>query len=112
MFAAWPTVTELVSSSPLAGGPPTLSHTYFHVAGPRKIKDSLKSLLDNLRDLDLTGKITEESPFLKAHGGYSDVFSGKSLRHGGMQVAIKRLRVHLLESQKTAKVRPIFDSRT
>ncbi len=66
--------------------------------------DSLNSLLEDLRDLDLTGKIIEESPFLKAHGGFSDVFSGKSLQHNGMQVAIKRLRVHVLDNQKMAKV--------
>jgi len=65
---------------------------------------SLNSLLDDIRHLDLTGKIIQQSPFFKAHGGYNDVFSGKSLHHGGMQVAIKRLRMNVVESQKIAKL--------
>ena len=67
--------------------------------------ESLSSLLQDLQDLDLTGEIDNESAFLKAHGGYCDVFWGNSRRHGGMQVAIKRLRVHVLESWEAAKVR-------
>lgn len=66
--------------------------------------ESLSSLLQDLHDLDLTGEIEDEGAFLKAHGGYCDVFCGKSRRHGGLQVAIKRLRVHVLESQEAAKV--------
>ena len=75
--------------------------------------ESLSSLLQDLQDLDLTGEIDNESAFLKAHGGYCDVFWGNSRRHGGMQVAIKRLRVHVLESWEAAKVRiddPLFIS--
>ncbi len=66
--------------------------------------ESLSSLLADLHDLDLTGEIQDEDPFLTAHGGYCDVFRGKARRHGGMQVAIKRLRVHVLESKEAAKV--------
>lgn len=66
--------------------------------------DSLKSLLEDLHVPDLTGKLIDVSTYMVAHGGYSDVYCGNSMQHRGMKVAIKRIRVCVLESQKTAKV--------
>ncbi len=72
--------------------------------------DSLISLrlLADLHDLDLAGEIHDEGLSLKEHD--SELFCGRSRRHGGMQVAIKRLRVNVLENQKTAKVLVVLAS--
>ena len=70
-------------------------------------KKALNDLLNDLRDLDLTNDINDESPFLQAHGGYSDVFVGKCRKHNGMRVAIKRLRVHIMANKDVAKVREL-----
>lgn len=65
---------------------------------------ALQDLLRDLRDLNLSEDIYDESQFLQAHGGYSDVFVGKCRKYEGMRVAIKRLRVHIMKNKDIAKV--------
>jgi len=46
--------------------------------------------------LDLTGNVIEEKSFIAAQGGYADVYKGSCLIRGKrVQVAIKRLRIHV-----------------
>ncbi|KAI5119303.1 hypothetical protein M0805_008218 [Coniferiporia weirii] len=71
----------------------------------RSSKDALHSMLANLQHLNLTDQIQNDSPVLKAHGGYCDVFIGRWLRNGECiyKVAIKRLRVHIQSDRDFAK---------
>ena len=66
-------------------------------------RQALRDLLDGRRDLDLSSDVYDESLYLQAHGGYSDVFRGRSRKHG-VDVAIKRLRVHIMADKDVAKV--------
>ena len=68
---------------------------------------ALHELLKDLCDIDLTDDIYDEGPFLEAHGGYSDVFAGKSRKHGATVLAIKRLRVHIMKNKDVFKVRVV-----
>ena len=58
---------------------------------------ALQDLLDGLRDLnlDLTDDLYDETQFQQSHGGYSDVYKGRSRRHN-ITVAVKCIRVHIL----------------
>lgn len=71
----------------------------------RTYTDELHSMLANLQHLNLTSQIQYDSPVLKAHGGYCDVFEGRYLRYGECiyKVAIKRLRVHIKSDRDFAK---------
>lgn len=70
----------------------------------------LRSLLDSMAHLNLTGQIELEGPAKNAHGGYCDMFIGyikgpKASRYTRRnKVAIKRLRVHILAERDFAKV--------
>ena len=63
-------------------------------------------MVSNLRHLDLSEQILSDSLVLKAHGGYCDVFVGRWIRQGRVlcRVAIKRLRVYILQDRDFAKV--------
>ncbi|KAI5115200.1 hypothetical protein M0805_005348 [Coniferiporia weirii] len=68
----------------------------------------LRRLLARIAHLNLTGKIDDISPVMKAYGGYSDIFTGycsivPSDGNGGLKVAIKRLRVHTMGDEKLQK---------
>lgn len=63
----------------------------------------LQCIIEKLAHLDLTGKIERITPFLKAHGGYCDVFTGE-LTGEGVKVAVKRFRIHMLGDERFAKV--------
>ena len=72
--------------------------------------DPLQSLLESLRHLNLTGLVVREGPVTGAFGGYCDMYYGMIvwLPSGGTmgqkKVAIKRLRVHILQERDFAKV--------
>lgn len=67
------------------------------------LEDLLTKL--KLRDSDLSGQIVDESPYpVNQHGAYSDIYTGKSLKHGGAKVAIKKMRGIFL-GEKAIKVR-------
>ena len=72
--------------------------------------DPLQSLLESLRHLNLTGLVVREGPVTGAFGGYCDMFYGVMMLipSGGLmrekKVAIKRLRVHILQERDFAKV--------
>lgn len=72
----------------------------------RSWEEELNAMLASLRHLDHSGQILSDSTVLKAHGGYCDVFMGRWIREGTViyQVAIKRLRVHILKDRDFAKV--------
>lgn len=56
--------------------------------------------------LDLTGKVKENKSCAPALGGYADVYRGNYTRNGkNIQVAIKRLRVHVEENRDVIKVK-------
>ncbi|KAI5121112.1 hypothetical protein M0805_002785 [Coniferiporia weirii] len=68
----------------------------------------LQRLLARIAHLNLTGKIRDVSPVMKAYGGYSDIFTGycsvvTSDGNGILKVAIKRLRVHTMGDEKFQK---------
>ena len=65
--------------------------------------DPLMEILLDLLDLDLTGSIVLEDTIMKKHGGYCDVFQGRT--SNGTLVAVKRLRVILQDEPKFTKVR-------
>lgn len=67
-------------------------------------RGDLDLLLDTLRDVDLSGDLYDESVHLDAHGGYCDIFTAKSRKHGNTSVAMKRLRVHILHNKDASKV--------
>lgn len=67
-------------------------------------RGDLDLLLDTLRDVDLSGDLYDESVHLDAHGGYCDIFTAKSRKHGNTTVAVKRLRVHILHNKDASKV--------
>ncbi len=75
----------------------------------RNSRAVLDSLLEALRGIDLSGDIFDENVFLDAHGGYCDVFTAKSRKHGDMTVAVKRLRVHILHNKDASKVSLSFN---
>jgi len=64
----------------------------------------LASLLERLRDLDLSNDIYDESRHPRAHGGSSDVFTANSRKHGDGLVAVKRLRTHLLYDRGATRI--------
>ena len=68
---------------------------------PRRV---FRALVDRLSHLNLTDRIEQRTGDQVAHGGFCDVFVGKSHAHGGITVAIKRLRVHVLTDAEAAKV--------
>lgn len=72
----------------------------------RSSEDELNSMIASLQHLDLGGHIFSDSPVLKAHGGYCDVFIGRWMRDGVCiyKVAIKRLRVHVHRDRDFARV--------
>lgn len=70
----------------------------------RDFRGDLSLLLATLRGFDLSNDIFDQSVYLDAHGGYCDVFTAKSKRHGNMTVAVKRLRVHILRNEEASKV--------
>jgi len=70
----------------------------------RNSRAVLDSLLEALRGIDLSGDVFDENVFLDAHGGYCDVFTAKSRKHGDMTVAVKRLRVHILHNKDASKM--------
>lgn len=55
--------------------------------------DALHEVIETLKDLDLTNKITVESTSVEG-GSYNDIFRGIFVG-GGKKVAIRRLRSHL-----------------
>ncbi|KAI5121980.1 hypothetical protein M0805_001813 [Coniferiporia weirii] len=70
--------------------------------------DKLQRLLASIARLNLTERIKDISPVMKAYGGYSDIFTGycsvePSDGHGSLKVAIKRLRVHTMGDEKFQK---------
>lgn len=71
----------------------------------RNFKDELNNITD-LRHLDLSGRVLYDSPILKAHGGYCDVFTGRLMNEGvcSYNVAIKRVRVHVQRDKDFARV--------
>ncbi len=69
----------------------------------------LSLLLETLRDINLSGDIFDESVYLDAHGGYCDIFTAKSRRHGNITVAVKRIRVHILRNKDASKVSLFYD---
>ncbi|KAI5115271.1 hypothetical protein M0805_001505 [Coniferiporia weirii] len=82
---------------------------------PPATKDKLQELLDRIAHLNLTGKISDISPTMKTHGAYSDIFTGycSTMPSGegkNMKVAIKRLRVHIMDDTKlrTKLVRELY----
>ncbi len=68
----------------------------------------LNAFLEGLHDLDLSNDISDETPYLSAHGGYCDIFTAKSRKHGDITVAVKRLRVHILHNKDASKVSPFI----
>ena len=68
-----------------------------------KYDKELEKLLEELRPINLTRDIYYENPDLEVHGGNSDVFKGKSRKHGDVEVAVKRLRVHILKQKDISK---------
>ena len=84
--------------------------------------DILRSALSKLKHLDKTGLVIYDSADMHAHGGYCDVFVGRiSKKHldpvyskiivedqleteSDIKIAIKRLRVHILNDQDFMKV--------
>ncbi|THH07806.1 hypothetical protein EW145_g3134 [Phellinidium pouzarii] len=68
--------------------------------------DELHSMLANLQHLNLADQIQYDSPALKAHGGYCDVFEGRYFRYGEClyKVAIKRLRLLAKEIRVWSKL--------
>ncbi|KLO19000.1 kinase-like protein [Schizopora paradoxa] len=70
----------------------------------RDFRGDLSLLLATLRGFDLSNDIFDQSVYLDAHGGYCDVFTAKSKRHGNMTVAVKRLRVHILRNEEASKM--------
>lgn len=67
-------------------------------------------MITNLQHLDLSGHIFSDSPVLKAHGGYCDVFIGRWMKEGISiyKVAIKRLRVHVQRDRDFARVSSVL----
>ena len=69
--------------------------------------DPLQSLLESLGHLNLTGLVVREGPVTGAFGGYCDMYYGMMVTiplGGAKKVAIKRLRVHILQERDFAKV--------
>ncbi len=62
-------------------------------------------LLQDLQDLNLSDDVFGEDQHMNAHGGSCDVFRAKSRRHGNIDVAVKRYRIHVLQKKNPAKVR-------
>lgn len=80
------------------------------VNGRRDSQVDLGHLLETLRSVNLSNDIFDQNVFLDAHGGYCDIFTAKSKRHGDMTVAVKRLRVHILHNKDASKVSPLYIS--
>ena len=72
-------------------------------------KSISQDVLSRIRHLDVTANIINKSQETVAHGGYSEVFTGRlhRVRNNQMDVAIKRLRFHTGE-KKAMKVRPLW----
>ena len=66
-----------------------------------------KAILSRIKHLDVTASLTDKSQETVAHGGYSEVFTGRLRRvgNGEVNVAIKRLRFHTGE-EKVLEARP------
>ena len=66
----------------------------------------LHALLVKRSDLDLTGKVHEISVVQRSLGGYSDVFTGYYTSADGREtkVAVKKLRVHIMDDRKFQRV--------
>lgn len=75
---------------------------------PPDTQGNLTRLLETLRDIDLSDDLFDESAYLDAHGGYCDIFTAKSRKHGNISVAVKRLRVHIVRDKDASKVRLVF----
>ncbi|KLO14139.1 kinase-like protein [Schizopora paradoxa] len=72
-------------------------------SAPDKYDEELKKLLQVLHPINLNDSIYDQSAQLEGNGGYSDVFKAKSSKHGGVEVAVKRLRIHILNQKKVSK---------
>lgn len=56
--------------------------------------DALNKVLSELKDFNLTGKVTNVEDTIKASGAYFEIFCGISTVHG-CKVAVRRLRLLL-----------------
>ena len=90
-----------------------MSLAVVYASGARNVRDKrdhdpeliLRTILSRLKHLDLTGKIHSMSSTMNSPGGYADVFTGfAKLGLYEIKVAIKRLRVHILDDFRLAKV--------
>lgn len=83
-------------------------HSRTRSSGSSKLANyeaQLTQLLESLPDINLSGEIFDESPHVYGRGGYGDVYKAKSQRHGNIDVAVKRLRVHIFpQSHQGTKV--------
>jgi len=61
-------------------------------------------LLQDLQDLNLSDDVFGEDQHMNADGGSCDVFQAKSRRHGNIDVAVKRYRIHVLQKKNPAKI--------
>lgn len=53
---------------------------------------AMRTLLEDLRECDLTGKVEYNDEEVMGSGGYSEVFRGRRIE-SGEEVAVKRLRI-------------------
>lgn len=67
-------------------------------------KGKLMHLLGTIDCINLSRDIFEEDHCPIGHGGYCDVFTAKSKRHGNCKVAVKKLRIHILQGDNAYKV--------
>ncbi|KLO14157.1 kinase-like protein [Schizopora paradoxa] len=58
-------------------------------------EEKLSQLLESIPHLNLSDEIFDESAHIYGCGGYGDVHKAKCRRHGNIDVAVKRLRVHI-----------------
>lgn len=72
--------------------------------------DILDSVLAKVRHLDLSEGTEVGGSEVQFHGGYSDVFIGRTNvpQRGMVKVAIKRLRFHIKTDKDLAKVHSVF----
>ena len=72
----------------------------------RSWKEELEAKIVSLRNYNLSGQIVFEDTISKARGGYCDVYVGRWTRQGRVvyRVAIKNLRVHILQDRDFVKV--------
>ena len=67
------------------------------------VESHLRRTLQGYREADLTGKVVQLEEYNRNHGGFSDVYYGRSTIHDKL-VAIKRVRYRLHDDLQFIKV--------